>query len=46
MRILRQISAVMLLAVRSFPERIKSSLVIVVALVCVTVPRWRSSPWD
>jgi len=38
MRTLRQIPAVMLLAARSFPERIKPSLVIVVALVCVTVP--------
>jgi putative ABC transport system permease protein len=28
----------MLLAARSFPSRIKSSLVIIVALVCVTVP--------
>jgi putative ABC transport system permease protein len=38
MRMLRQVFAVMLLAARSFPERIRSSLVIVVALVCVTVP--------
>jgi putative ABC transport system permease protein len=38
MIMLRQILAVMLLSSRSFHERIKSSLVIIVALVCVTVP--------
>ena len=35
---IRQVVAVMLIAARSFSERLRSSLVIIVALVCVTVP--------